>query len=330
MSNHASYPPASAASEFGVRKYIQVAQIRLDGCTQPRCEISEATVVEYSEAIQDGASFPPVVVFFDGAAHWLADGFHRYHGTKRAGYPTILAEVRIGTRRDAVLYGFSANTKHGLRETRTDKRRKVEIMLRDDEWVRWSNSEIARRCGVTDKTVAAVRAELVGRSEIPNVDTRTDTAGRQQPATKADQATAASGEIHQIDHFATDGAASPEQVATAEPAQPTVEVSVAPPAPPAEAPNGEVERLRAENVELHDQLAELGKNLEEAVAEIEVLHRVTDADNQVKAALDEVRQVREHNRILAERVRGLTAEKAEAIKAARRWKAKAERAGVAE
>lgn len=322
MSDHASHQSASTASGPGVRKYIAVAQIRLDGDTQPRCEISEVTVAEYSEAIQDNASFPPVVVFFDGAAHWLADGFHRYHGTTRAGYPTILAEVRTGTRRDAVLYGFSANTKHGLRETSADKRRKVEIMLRDDEWVLWSNSEIARRCGVSDKTVASVREQLAASSEIPMIGSRTvERAGTvyQQAARTVDINPAPAQDAPEI----------PEnEVASPPPVEPE---PVPPPSAtvPAPAADGEVERLRAHNSELHDQLAELGRNLEEAVAEIQVLHRVTDADSQVKAALDEVRQVREHNRILAERVRGLTAEKAEAIKAAKRWKTKAERAGVA-
>jgi len=37
--------------------------------------------------------------------------------------------------------------------------------------------------GASDKTAAAVRADIERRSEIPNVSTRTDTAGRSQPVT---------------------------------------------------------------------------------------------------------------------------------------------------
>jgi hypothetical protein len=47
-----------------------------------------------------------------------------------------------------------------------------------------SNNSIGKRLAVDDKTVASVRAELEGRSEIPNVKTRKDTKGRKQPAKK--------------------------------------------------------------------------------------------------------------------------------------------------
>ena len=35
--------------QAGVRKYIEVGCIRLDGGTQSRCEIDESTVAEYAE-----------------------------------------------------------------------------------------------------------------------------------------------------------------------------------------------------------------------------------------------------------------------------------------
>jgi hypothetical protein len=45
-----------------------------------------------------------------------------------------------------------------------------------------SNRQIAKQVKADDKTVAKVRKELEARSEISNVDTRTDTKGRKQPA----------------------------------------------------------------------------------------------------------------------------------------------------
>jgi hypothetical protein len=45
-----------------------------------------------------------------------------------------------------------------------------------------SNLQIAKLTGTSDKTVGKVRADLESRSEIPNVETRTDTRGRAQPA----------------------------------------------------------------------------------------------------------------------------------------------------
>jgi hypothetical protein len=47
-----------------------------------------------------------------------------------------------------------------------------------------SNLQIAKQVKADDKTVAKVRTELEARSEIPNVKTRTDTKGREQPAKK--------------------------------------------------------------------------------------------------------------------------------------------------
>jgi ParB-like chromosome segregation protein Spo0J len=47
-----------------------------------------------------------------------------------------------------------------------------------------SNLQIAREVRANDKTVASVRHNLEARSEIPNVETRTDTKGRKQQAHK--------------------------------------------------------------------------------------------------------------------------------------------------
>jgi hypothetical protein len=43
------------------------------------------------------------------------------------------AEVRTGSRRDAVRYSVGANSVHGLRRTNEDKRREVQTLLADAE-----------------------------------------------------------------------------------------------------------------------------------------------------------------------------------------------------
>ena len=45
---------------------LKIAQLDRNGL-QTRCALDERTVSEYAEAMQDGADFPPVVVFKDGA-----------------------------------------------------------------------------------------------------------------------------------------------------------------------------------------------------------------------------------------------------------------------
>lgn len=136
---------------------IPISAIRLDGGTQSRALLQDGIINEYAAALEDGASFPPVVLFYDGSDHWLADGFHRVRAYLFAGRDTIPADVRQGTRRDAILYSVGANEAHGLRRTNDDKRRAVLTLLNDAEWAKWSDREIARRCNVSDKTVASLR-----------------------------------------------------------------------------------------------------------------------------------------------------------------------------
>lgn len=167
-----SVPVSAAATP------LAVGTIRTDGGTQARAEVQQATVAEYVAAMTAGATFPPVVVYHDGTDYWLSDGFHRLAAVKALGGATIAAEVRQGTRREAVLHACSANATHGLRRTNADKRRAVETLLRDPDWQQWSNHEIGRRCAVDPKTVAAVRQELETTGEIPSVTQRQAADGR--------------------------------------------------------------------------------------------------------------------------------------------------------
>lgn len=48
---------------------------------------------------------------------------------------------------------------HGLRRTNEDKRNAVSVLLNDEEWSKWSNVEIAKRCGVGETLVRSLRAE---------------------------------------------------------------------------------------------------------------------------------------------------------------------------
>lgn len=141
---------------------IRLADIKLDGGTQSRAGINQQVIDEYSVAWRDGAKFPPVILFYDGENYWLADGFHRCISAKQAGLAEIEADIRQGTRRDAVLFSVGANSNHGLRRTNEDKRRAVITLLNDEEWCQWSDREIARRTGTHHDTVGRIRAELSG------------------------------------------------------------------------------------------------------------------------------------------------------------------------
>jgi hypothetical protein len=160
------------AGSVAVNVIPATSLIRLDLIqTDPDLQMREAgldvgVVAEYAEALEAGAVFPAITVFFDGDAYWPADGFHRIAAAKKIGRETISADVHDGGKRDAVLHATGVNAKHGLRRTSADKRRAILTVLRDPEWSRMSDREIGKRCWVDHKTVGSVRREITG-GEIP-------------------------------------------------------------------------------------------------------------------------------------------------------------------
>jgi ParB-like chromosome segregation protein Spo0J len=253
---------------------LPVASLRRDGGTQVRAEVSAATVDNYREAMAEGAAFPPVVAFFDGVDHWLADGFHRVMAAESAGLADVLTEVREGTRRDALRYALGANRKHGLPMSGPDKRRAIGLLLADDEWRGMSDRAIAAEIGASDKTVASVRREMVeATAENPQLDTpRT---GRDGKVRRQRTAPAPAVEPVQVEPAVEPAAPAPQEQPEAPAVEPAVEPDAAvqpahetandaapvePEAAKVSTQNGsesaEVESLRARLIEAERALAE--------------------------------------------------------------------------
>lgn len=161
-------------------KPVALDDIRIDGDTQSRQAIDEAAVAEYAEAYAAGETLPPVIVYFDGAALWLADGFHRYHARRRGDYKTIDAITLEGTKTDAQWAASAANKAHGLKRTNADKRRAVEMALAahpDD-----SDRAIAEHVGVSNTFVGEVRGQLSSVDSSPEPKPRTGRDGKKRKA----------------------------------------------------------------------------------------------------------------------------------------------------
>jgi hypothetical protein len=139
---------------------IDISTIRIDGGTQSRKQVYEETVSRYTEHLTDGGVMPEVVVFDDGKHIWLADGFHRYHAHKRAGFTSIDCDVRFATKRDAFIFSRGANAEHGLPRTTEEKRLSVISCLEDIELCDLSNREIAKICRTSDMTVGRIRKAM--------------------------------------------------------------------------------------------------------------------------------------------------------------------------
>jgi hypothetical protein len=145
---------------------LKLTEIKLDSDLQARAALNDLVVQEYTEVIREGGVMPPVTVFHDGTAYHLADGWHRYFSHKGAGFAEIEADIKEGTRRDAILYSVSANDKHGLRRSNADKRKAVMVLLEDFEWSEWNDVKIATQCGVSSMFVGKLRKEING-DEVP-------------------------------------------------------------------------------------------------------------------------------------------------------------------
>lgn len=147
-------------------KKLNMLEVRLDGETQARVALDAERVTEYAEAMKDGAEFPPIVVFHDGSDYWLADGFHRYHAIKQNGRVSVDVEVVVGTVLDAQIFAYGANSKRGLSTSHEDNRSIIVRMLSHPISKDWTNAEIARHVGVSQMTVARVKAGMEKDEEL--------------------------------------------------------------------------------------------------------------------------------------------------------------------
>ena len=149
-------------------KSIQLSAIRIDGGTQSREALNQATVAEYAEAMTEGVTFPPITLFFDGSIHWLVDGFHRYFAAKQVGFTDMPAEVRVGTQLDAQWASYTVNKDHGLRRSNADKRKAVMGALAHPYGKAKSDNQIAKELGVHPSTVGDIRRSLAdSASDVP-------------------------------------------------------------------------------------------------------------------------------------------------------------------
>jgi hypothetical protein len=304
---------------------VPLDSVRINGGTQSRVELSQSTIAEYAEAIRFGTDLPPVAMFFDGAAFWLADGFHRYHAHRQAGAMEISAEIRIGTQRDAVLFSVGANASHGLRRTNEDKRRAVETLLADSEWKTWSQERIAKACQVSTGFVS----KLVNQASLHGEEMKPAVRVVERNGTTYEQNTANIGkskpEVVESDSIppvappvepAPSAARAPSLVAPS-----SLETLVT-----AESEQSGASDLAVEVETLREQVAELSEALKSTLADNDMMGRVFDADDRLKAAMDEAKR---QKAIADNAERTLAAKSGEFIERARAvtyWKNRAEKA----
>ena len=148
-----------------VKSTIQAQQLdlrvlRKDGATQHRLHQDPDTVAEYADLMREGVEFPPIVVWYDGTAYWLTDGFQRVAAAELAGKKTIHAQVRNGTLSDARWDSYRANATHGVRRTAAELRNIVQSALQHPNASRLSNVQLATHLHIPEATLRRWRHEL--------------------------------------------------------------------------------------------------------------------------------------------------------------------------
>lgn len=142
---------------------IEIKKLIVDAGTQPRVALSDDVIKDYAEVItnsEKGEQPNPFDLLPDGNLPQvfrdptgrcvLADGFHRLGAHKLAKVKEMRVAIRDGVQRDALIFSLSTNQGHGIQRTNKDKDRAVRLALNNEELVNWSNTEIAKLCGVSE------------------------------------------------------------------------------------------------------------------------------------------------------------------------------------
>lgn len=159
-------------------KTLQLDKIRLDGDTQSREELDQDVIKEYSDLMEAGREFPPLLVVFDGAAYWLVDGFHRRWAAIKAKIKKFKCQVKEGTREDARWLSYAANIDHGLKRTNEDKQKAVISALKHPKGCKAADSKIAEHVAVSVATVGKYRKQLEAAFQIEKVTEREGADGK--------------------------------------------------------------------------------------------------------------------------------------------------------
>jgi ParB-like nuclease domain len=78
---------------------LRIAELLANAPIDPEAHLDAARVERYARTLD---ALPPVVVVDTPEGLLLADGYHRVAASRRLGLEEVEAEVRTGTRRDAV------------------------------------------------------------------------------------------------------------------------------------------------------------------------------------------------------------------------------------
>jgi len=163
-----------AVEQAGLIVEISVALLVLDPALQPRTDGLDDGHIRALEEVVD--TLPPLLVVLRGDQMVLVDGWHRLAALQNCGRDTVtVRRVTMPADGDLRRLAFEANAAHGRPLTLTDRRTEAARLLRLAPAT--SDREIARRCGLSQPTVAKVRADLEAGAQIEQTTARVGRGG---------------------------------------------------------------------------------------------------------------------------------------------------------
>jgi len=158
-------------------KSLPLKDICKDGGTQQRA-VDDGVMKRYAALMQEGVVFPPVEIITDGKNNYLTDGYHRYFAHLRLGKKYIEANVVEGTRRTAIFASFAANTTNAFPRQPGTVKGIIEKILKDEEWSKISQHDIARHVGCTQPFVSKIFADIKKCASDNQLSDRTAKSGQ--------------------------------------------------------------------------------------------------------------------------------------------------------
>jgi len=153
------------------KSVINIDEISTSTETQIRVTMNIDQIEHYAERMQEGDTFPPVLIFKVGNEYILADGFHRIAAAKQLGLKKISCSVEgDGDAIDIVRAAIHGNTIHGLPMTKQDRLKAINLFDRiaKGRFGKYATTrEVAELVGCSHTTVANIRKD---REHIPQGD----------------------------------------------------------------------------------------------------------------------------------------------------------------
>ncbi len=140
---------------------VKLDDIIIDTEIDVRAGQDDDAIGRYAESI---GALPPITVFDTPDGMLLAGGFHRVAAHRRAGHDEVDADLRKGTRADAMEFAVLDNLTHGVPLSKTER----DGAIRRLKELGWKQDDIAARSGVSKSRVSHIlRDELRSATFCP-------------------------------------------------------------------------------------------------------------------------------------------------------------------